>query len=136
MDRVYHRYWLWEDYINGMYDTAKRKEEKELIAKAEEILKDNTLFYNTCKQILMNWPIATVVNLTDKTSSRKAWLGQAACNFAYGVPEFLTRVAWGRLTREEQASADSIAFKIIRHFELNYEEENKGLRFDLGKTVL
>jgi hypothetical protein len=136
MVRVFHPYTEWEDYQNGMYCTAKRLNEKELIGKAVTMLTDLNLFYQTCTEIVKTWPLSAAVNLTDKGCSRKAWLGQAACNYKYHVPEYLTRVAWGRLTPIQRIQADGVAWKIIRHFELRHENKNREIYFNLGETLL
>lgn len=129
MNQFYSHFENWEDYKNGMYSIDKKDNEEYLINKAIELLTDNNIFYNSCNGILKNWPIAVKVNLTNKQCNRKAWLGQAACNYTFDVPEILTRVAWGKLSIIKKIQADNIALIIIKHFELSHENKNKKLHF-------
>lgn len=127
MNQFYEQYIYWEDYINGMYEIPKNKDEKKYIELAIEILSNKELFYNTCKDLLSAWTISSKVNLTNKQCNRKAWLGQACCNFKYNVPEICTRIAWGKLSILQQNEANAIAQQIINSFELNYEKQNNEL---------
>lgn len=127
MYQYFENYIYWEDYINGMYDFPKKEDEILLISLAIEMLTNNELFLNTCKEILIDWTISSRVNLTNKQCNRKAWLGQAACNYKFNVPEILTRIAWGKLSDIQKYNADAIALKIINHFELSYENKNNKL---------
>ena len=129
MNQFYSHYENWEDFKNGMYCISKQSNEKELINNAIVILSDNDMFFETCKELLQNWPISIKVNLTNRQCNRKAWLGQAACSYKFNVPEILTRISWGKLSKIKQFQADQIALKIINYFELTYENKNKELRF-------
>ncbi|CAB4165180.1 hypothetical protein UFOVP916_64 [uncultured Caudovirales phage] len=125
--QIYHPYNLWEDYINGMYKFPKQQDEEKYILLAIEMLTNKELFLNTCKEVLINWTISSSVNLTNKQCNRKAWLGQASCNFKYKVPEICTRIAWGKLSIEQQNEANKIAEQVINSFELNYEKQDTEL---------
>ena len=129
MNQFYSHYENWEDFKNGMYCISKQSNEKELINNAIVILSDNDMFFETCKELLQNWPISIKVNLTNRQCNRKAWLGQAACSYKFNVPEILTRISWNKLSKIKQFQADQIALKIINYFELTYENKNKELRF-------
>ena len=85
------------------------------------------LFLNTCIEVIENWTISTKVNLTNKQCNRKAWLGQASCNYKYKVPEILTRIAWSKLDIIQQYEANEIAQKVINSYELNYEKKDTKL---------
>jgi hypothetical protein len=63
------------------------------------------------------WPIACEHNLTDDTQNRRAWIGHAACQMAINCPEYITRSAWGYLTREQQGKANAMADKAIARWE-------------------
>jgi hypothetical protein len=124
MQRIFHHYEKWEDYLNGMYDCLEITEDNKNIDLAITMLSDNNLFLNTCENVLINWPIATEVNLTNKSSNRKAWLGQASCSYHFKVPEMYTRIAWSKLTEQQQIEANNIAEFAIQYFELSYETKN------------
>ena len=129
MKQYFSHYENWEDYKNSMYSIEKKDNEQQLVNNAIIMLSDNNMFYETCKEVLLIWTISSRVNLTNMQCNRKAWLGQAACNFKFNVPEILTRVAWGKLSYTKQYKADEIALKIINHFELTYENKNTKLHF-------
>ena len=129
MKQFFKEYNYWEDYINGMYEFPKQKDEEIFINLAMEMLSNKDLFLNTCKEVLINWTISSKVNFTNKQCNRKAWLGQAACNYKYKVPEICTRTAWGKLSIEQQNEANKIAEKIIISFEFNYGKKDIELYF-------
>ena len=124
MKQFYKEYYYWEDYINGMYNIPKVIEQKKYILLSIKMLSNEDLFLETCKEVLINWKISTKVNLTNKQCNRKAWLGQASCNFKYKVPEICTRFAWKELSINQQQKANKIAELIINNFELNYEKKD------------
>jgi hypothetical protein len=127
MKQFFKEYNYWEDYINGMYEFPNPKDEQKFILLAIDMLTNNELFFNTCKEVLINWKISSRVNLTNKQCNRKAWLGQASCNFKYKVPEICTRIAWGKLSINQQNEANKIAEQVINSFELNYEKQDTEL---------
>jgi len=123
MKRLFEKYTEWEDYNNGMYEMYKIEDE-DLIRKSVYLLTNSTLFLETCKNVLKDWKVTTSVHLTNNTINKKAWLGQAACNYLYKTPELLTRVAWGKLTRCQQDSANNVAEKVINSYLTNSKNGN------------
>lgn len=130
MKQIYHPYYKWEDFKNGMYQTIFENEE-ELIQKAVNLLSNPLEFYTICLFILDEWKIATDVNLSNTGCNRKAWLGQAACCYKNRVPEILTREAWQRLTEEQRNIANEVAQKIIDKYES--EENDRRIRETVGR---
>jgi len=114
--QVFAPYYEWEDFLNGMYDSHSRKDERELIAMAKGLLCDDGGFYSTCRRVVSFWKVATAVNLTNVSCNRRAWLGQASCNLEFGVPEILTRVAWNSMTEKDQLSANGVADRCIKEY--------------------
>ena len=127
MNQFYSHYENWEDFKNGMYCIEKKENEQTLINNAIVMLSDDAMFYETCKELLKVWTVSVKVNLTNKQCNRKAWLGQAACNYKFKTPEILTRIAWGKLSNIQRYHADQVALQIINHFELSYENKNNQL---------
>lgn len=123
MKRLFEKYTEWEDYKNGMYEMYKTEDE-DLIRKAVYLLTNSVLFLETCKSVVKDWKITTSVHLTNNTINKKAWIGQASCNYLYKVPELLTRVAWGKLTKDQQENANNIAQTVINSYLTNLENEN------------
>lgn len=123
MKRIFEKYTEWEDYKNGMYEMYNKNDE-DLIRKSVYLLTNSILFLETCKYVIKDWKVTTSVHLTNNTINKKAWIGQAACNYLYKTPELLTRVAWGKLSRLQQDNANNIAQKVINSYLSNSENEN------------
>jgi hypothetical protein len=122
MKRIYHPYWLWEDYKNGMYE-LNLKNENYLIEKAIILLTDFNMFKTTALEVIKKWKVSSKVNLTNPNCNKKAWIGQASCSYKYKVPEYLTRIAWGKLTDEQRIKADNIAIEVIKIFNIENEKQ-------------
>jgi len=124
MKQFYAKYTEWEDFINGMYEIPNKKDFDTYVNNSIIMLSDCNMFLNTCKLILLNWNISSMVNLTNKSCNRRAWLGQSACSYVYKSPEICTRIAWSRLTEDERLNANNVADSIINNFEIFYESKN------------
>lgn len=125
MNRIYHPYWLWEDYKNGMYD-LNRSNEEELINFSVNILSNQIIFEEIALNVIKKWTISTKVNLTNPNCNKKAWIGQASCCYHSNVPEYLTRIAWSKLSDEQRLEADNTALKVINIFnQLNEKQHNQ-----------
>jgi hypothetical protein len=132
MVQVFIEYYYWEDYINGMYREVKKEDEEFFIKSDVILLKDPKEFFNSCKDVLSTYIVSCLVNLTNTSCNRKAWLGQAACNLRHNSSERCTRKAWKLLTKKEQLTANLIAEKIIK----SYETKNKKLHCNMGSEML
>lgn len=125
-ERIYHPYWLWEDYLNGMYgkpifsriDTGETEEER--LAKVGECLGDENTCYQCMKYVIDNWKIACEYRLSNKSINRVAWLGQSACNVYAGLKESETKKGWWLMSQEQRDKADEIAKGLIREWEERY----------------
>lgn len=116
MRRIYHPYDVWEDWQHGMYaiDISGAQARVEL---ARELLASSSPLRVAMETVARTWRHAAEVNLTNPNRNRRAWLGQAACCWAHGVPEDLTKLAWHRLTPEQQDAANAVADDVIRQWE-------------------
>lgn len=121
LKRIYHHYKKWEDFLNGFYSLNEidNFEENYLIKKCAELLKNADDFYNVMLEVINNWRKSTEVNLTNINRNRQAWLGQASCCYKYNAPEYITKLAWRLLTKEEQNEANRIADIIIHKWDSN-----------------
>lgn len=131
MNRIYHEYHFWEDYKNGMYLIDKKPCEKK-IDFCIELLSDVKIFLYTGRKMILSWPIASEENLTNKSINRKAWIGQATCNFNHGATETETKIAWGKIPDKIKIQANQVAEKII----IEYEAKNKSIHKNLGIQLL
>ena len=125
MKQFFEKYTLWEDYLNGMYDSYNPLNEENYVSLSISLLTNCDLFLSICISMIHKWPVSSKVNLTNKSCNRKAWLGHAACNYRYKIPEVCTRIAWIKLTEEQRQRANTIALHVIKTFEEKYEAENK-----------
>lgn len=131
MNRVYHKYTEWEDFKNGMYDSDCGNY-NELLNDAILLLSNSNLFYETALKVIEQWIVSTKENLTNLNSNRRAWIGQASCCMAYGVPESITRDAWAILTDVQRYNANKVADKIISI----YENKNRKIHSRMGNEML
>lgn len=117
MQRIFHPYEIWEDWINGMW----RKESKQYeINKLQEIIEftSNHILYGIAMiRVINEWPICCENNLSNILINRKAWLGHAACCIERNYPEYLVRQAWQQLTEEQRLLANKEAHKAIKLWE-------------------
>lgn len=121
MERIYHPYNIWEDYLNGMWRKVDKEQEQEMLEKAIEFTGDHVLYGKYMKDVIFKWRIACEHNLTNKSINRKAWLGHSAVCLATGIPEYITRRAWHFLTEEQQDNANAQADNAIKTWEKIHE---------------
>lgn len=131
MNRVYHKFEDWEDFKNGMYNSPDGND-AELLQDAIRLLSDLEMFFIEGKKMILQWVVSASENLSNVSQNRRAWIGQATCCFVYGVPETVTREAWGLLTDLQRYEANKIADKIISI----YENKNKVVHKNMGEPLL
>ena len=112
MKQLFHRYELWEDYKNGMYQNKNDDLKENRIQMAYNLFKNEKKLYEEMKYVAFNWKYASEVNLTNNSINHQAWLGQASCNHYCKIGDLETIEAWHRLTNEERQKANNIADKV------------------------
>lgn len=122
--RIFHHYEKWEDYKNGMYEEKRDSNKMNRIIESTILLSTPELLYLAMKNVSQKWINSSEVNLSNRSCNRRAWLGQAACNYDIGAVESEVREAWGMLSQEERDKANSTADKVIEEWEKEYL--NKG----------
>ena len=115
--RVFTHYEEWEDWAHGLYATVPVEARGELVADAAKLLASPSALGAAMREVVEEWPISSMVNLSDRGSNRRAWLGQAAACYARGVPEDLTREAWGILTPSQRTAANAAADSVIAYWD-------------------
>lgn len=131
--RIYHPVSDWEEMRFNMWgDVADRKSAIELAVK---FTGDHVLYGEHMLRVVREWPVSCENALTDYLMNRKAWIGHAACALAIGVPEDITRAAWGKLTDEQQFLANKEAERAIQYWE-NGQRENRKLSQGVGGPML
>lgn len=119
-ERVFHPYSTWEDFKWGMYDKTCYLDEQRLIHDAAMTLSTPGLLWEAMTYVTHHWKYATEQHLTNLSRNRQAWLGQAACCFVDGAPEYVTKLAWNTLTAEKQKEANGIADDVIQDWETKF----------------
>lgn len=132
--KVWHPYTIWEDYLNGMYESVYGEKREKLLQKAIEFTGNATLYGSFMRRIILEWPYACEHNLTDHSINRKAWIGHAATCLAIQCPEDITRSAWGHLTQQQQDDANQQAQDAIHEWESNYARKNPEVCQQMGIT--
>lgn len=117
-DRVWHPYYLWEEFQYGMWNEASDK--KKQLAIAVKFTGDHKEYGKYMNRVINEWPISCENALTDYALNRRAWLGHAACALYARLPEHIVREAWGHLTDEQQLLANREASHYISVWERNY----------------
>lgn len=115
MRRERHPYWDWEDYDAGMYGLATDVAGQ--TSAAVEMLGNPQGLREAMTDAIEAWPNAAAHYLTDLASNRRAWVGQAACCHALGIPAVVTKAAWWQLTEEQRETANDAADVAISKWE-------------------
>lgn len=138
MERIFHHYSLWEDYLSGMYNPPSKVSisdgvtSEERIEKAVELLSNETLCLQYMRKVVSEWKVGTEQVLTNKNQNRKAWLGWCACFMYGGCHDEETRFAWGLLDNETRAMANKSADTVIKEWvgEREQQESPQYTMFD------
>lgn len=114
--RFYVAYDRLEEFHAGFWRrVSSEAETMRLMGKAIRILRDPVAFRAALERTLVEWPLSCRSEFT-RAGSHVAWLGQAACCIAGGVPEGVTRRAWWKLAPEEQGRANATAEEYENHY--------------------
>jgi hypothetical protein len=118
MDRIYHSYEVWEDYLNGMWRNETKQYEEENINSVIEFTGDHIAYGAAMLRVINEWLFSCEHNLSNISINRKAWIGHAACCIQNGWPEYLVRKAWWHLSDKQRDLADKQALYAIKTWEL------------------
>jgi len=115
--QVYINYKYWEDYINGMWRKLSKEDEVEFLKLAIEFTSDHFRYGKAMRRVIVEWPNTCMHNLSDLSINRKAFIGHCAVCIELNIPEYITRMAWGKLTDEQRMLANSEAAATIKMWE-------------------
>ena len=107
--RIFHPYWLWEDYKAGFYDNCSGSEKKEFLSKCLELFNSEKLTRFYMNEVINKWKFSCEHNLTNEALNRIAYLGQGACCLYAKIPSTVTMEAWSLLSKDVQKRSDKIA---------------------------
>ncbi len=114
--RVFYHYEQWEDWKKGMFSGDI---DNGLIPLCADLLSSVHL-RDAMLEVLKCFPISSDVNLSNYGCNRQAWLGNAACCLVHNASEQVTKVAWRKLSEDQQIKANLIADEVIKQWEVNY----------------
>jgi len=115
MQRIWHPWWLWEDYKCGFYKDISKKDllAGELIYR--DFLGDTKKFSFALKKVLANWKFSCEHNLSNSSLNRIAYLGQASICLEEGLPCFC-RGGFKLLSIMKQQKANELASRHLKYW--------------------
>lgn len=128
MKRIYHPYWLWEDYKAGFYDNVSGEQKKEMIKNVLTMFNSKSLTRKFMMKVVKEWKYSCEHNLTNESLNKIAYIGQSACCLYARIPNTITMEAWSLLTDEVKKRSDKIALETISY----WEEKNKEIQLCLN----
>ena len=137
MDRVWHPYYLWEDYKSGFYKSECEYDKDKQIKLSKELFENKKEFENILKKIIKEWKYSCEHNLTNESLNKIAWLGQAACAYKYKISNDISREGYNLLAKKDKIEADKIAEKIYIRWETEYlfNLDNKSGQLKLFEVI-
>lgn len=117
MNRIYHRYELWECWKNGFFWNESGLTKSELKDKCIEFFSNKKLVEKYMRLVVKLWPFSCENNLTNDSMNRVAWLGQAAACLYCKCPSPITMESWREVPAKSRDEANEIAEKIISDYE-------------------
>ena len=93
--QIYHPYWNWECYKNGMWDKRPKEYEEIELPKIIEFTGDHIKYGCAMMEAVKKWPVSCENFLSNASMNRRAYIGYAGCCVLNGWPEYLVRQAWG-----------------------------------------
>ena len=110
MNRIYHPWWLWEDYKYNFYNDIPPKglTKKDCEIKYYKLLSNLNEFENYLNIIIREWKYSLEHNLSNENMNRIAYLGQACLARKYKIPSCF-RSGFNLLNEKEQNSANNLA---------------------------
>lgn len=125
MKRIYHPYWLWEDYKAGFYDNCSGEIKKQLIQKGIDMFNSESLTIDNMLKVINEWKYSCEHNLTNESMNKIAYIGQGACCLYCKIPSRVTMEIWNKLEKEIQDRSNKIAAEILIIWKQKHEQCQK-----------
>lgn len=129
MNRIYHPYWLWEDYKAGFYDNCSGESKKEKKELAVKMFMSKALTKKYMMRVVEEWRCSCEHNLTNESMNKIAYVGQAACCIYGGVPSTVTMEIWSTLPQNVRDRSDEIARNTINYYFTDIKDNQLCLSF-------
>lgn len=130
MKRIYHPFWLWEDFKAGFYDNISGEKKKELSLKVLELFNNPKATKEFMLRVINEWKYSCEHNLTNDSLNKIAYIGQGACCLYAGIPNSITMESWSLLSKDVQKRSDEIAKEVISIWESNNKNIQLCLKLD------
>lgn len=130
--RVFHTFDKWECYAAGFYASRVEGKTKEQCEREYgAFLADLTAFRAALEEVTSKWVHSCEHYLTNKAMNRIAWLGQAACCYARGIPQEF-RGGYQFLTEKQKHEANVLALEYLN----KWLTEHGGQPVELEEAML
>lgn len=118
MKKIWHHWEKWECAKAGFYSEFKDIVVTKSEAKQQykEFLSDLTRFEKALIAVTTAWKYSCEHFLTGSGINKIAWLGQASCAYALGLPAE-ARGGFKLLSEDEQKAANALALKYLKRWE-------------------
>lgn len=123
--RIFHHYQELEETEAGFWRMVSGQELKDNIEKAADLLRSPQELIEAMRQAVKEWKKSCEAAFTTDSLNQIAFLGQAACCVAVGVPCGCTRIAWHDLTQPEKDEANLAAQIVLHEWALGYHMPNQ-----------
>jgi hypothetical protein len=124
INKIYHPFWLWEDYKAGFYKSCSKKDKEEKKHLVSNMFSDYGLTMCYMNKVVNTWFFSCEQFLTNESINKVAYLGQAACCLYGGVPNLITMNVWSSLDDNIRDRSDFLAKRIIKKWELKRKLKN------------
>lgn len=123
MNRIYHPYWKWECYKNGMWRKETKQYELNNFESIIEFTGNYKLYGSAMFKVINLWVYSCENFLSNESINKLAYIGHIACCYEKKYPEYLVRKAWGLLTNEQRYLANNEAEKAYKTWKHKKELE-------------
>lgn len=128
LKRVYHPYWLWEDYQKGFYNNCSGSVKQSKINSCINMFNSYELTKEFMYKVVNEWKYSCEHNLTNESVNKIAYIGQGACCLYDGIPNTVTMECWSKLSKEVQERSNILAEEVINY----WYEQNKYIQLCLN----
>lgn len=135
MNRIYHPWHKWECYQAGFYKTSYPLSKEEGRQMYCDFLGSPQRFEKALKRVINEWFYSCEHFLSNESSNRIAWLGQASMCIQEGLPCFY-RGGFKLLSLEKQKEANKLAEKYLNIWLGRYEKKDKPIHSDMEEPWL
>lgn len=128
IEQEYTPYWTWECYKNGMWEKVDKNTFSCMLDEAINFTSDHIKYGSAMIEVSEIWENTMINHLTNPSINQKAFIGHCAVSYKLGIPEYITRAAWKKLTKEQQILANMEAEKAIKKWKIQYIKKLESMK--------